>query len=100
MKNDLYWTYNLPLQVFPIRADKDDETSTVTGHNILNYSPRKSRCEETDLSELLENQTAEEYFEAAAAHLEHLASMFRKYAKGEIDHVYYADDGMDKSKLP
>lgn len=103
MKNSLYWAYNLPLQAFPIRKDSEDENSPVVDYRILNYMPRKERCQEFKLSEILDNepdQTQEEYFLAAAAHLENLANLFKKLAKNEIKHIYYPDEGMDKNNLP
>lgn len=102
MKNSTYWSYNLPLQAFPDRVDEDDEKSPITDYRVLNYMPRKEACRTMQLSELLEDsgQSKEEYFEAAAAHLEHLAQMFRKLAKGEIDTIYYHDEDMDKTQLP
>ena len=36
MKNELYWSYNLPLQVWPVRADPDDKASPFVDARILN----------------------------------------------------------------
>lgn len=100
MKNDLYWSYNLPMQMFPIHENEEDETTPVVDYDILNYMPRKSACTHLKLSEVLDEQTHEEFCEAAAAHLEHLAKLFRQMGKKEVEHIYYPDHGMDKSKLP
>jgi hypothetical protein len=95
-KNALYWSYNLPLQVWPRHEDCEDADSRVVGARILNYMPRKERCETVDLAELLGEQTREEYFETAALHLENLARLMRKAAADPSFAVYYADCGMDK----
>lgn len=100
MKNDLYWTYNLPMQMFPIHQDEEDSKSPVIDYSIVNYMPRKASCATFNLSEVLEDQTHEEFCEAAAAHLEHLAKLFRQIGRKEIEHIYYPDNGMDKSNLP
>lgn len=96
MKNSLYWAYNLPLQVSPIRKDDEDESSSIVGYRILNYMPRKERCEILDIEDVIGEQTQEEFFESAAQHFENLAKQFRKLAKKEIDTVYYHDEGMAK----
>jgi hypothetical protein len=98
MKNSLYWSYNLPLQAWPRREDDEDENSPIVGYRILNYMPRKERCESLEIEELLGEQTQEEFFEAAADHLENLAKLFRNLAKKEIDTIYYPDKGMEKGE--
>lgn len=100
MKNDLYWSYNMPLQMFPVYEHDEDDTSPVVDYSVINYMPRKAGCVEVKLSDLLNEQTHEEYCEAAAAHLEHLAKLFREMAKKEVKYIYYPDHGMDKSNLP
>lgn len=93
-KNKLYWAYNLPLQVWPRHRDPDDEDSPVIGWRVLNYMPRKERCEDLDLAEILGEQTREEFFESAARHLENLARLMREAAADTEKHVYYHDEGM------
>lgn len=95
-KNGLYWAYNLPLQVWPTRQDPDDDNSPIVGARVLNYMPRKVRCQECDLIELLGEQTREEFFESAALHLENLARLMREAAKDPAMQVYYPDNGMKK----
>lgn len=95
-KNNLYWELNLPLQVWPIREDREDENSPIIDHDILNYMPRRSRCDTIKLSELLGEQTHEEFFETAALHFENLAKLMREVAADPSKHVYYHDTGMDK----
>ncbi len=96
-KNQLYWAYNLPLQVWPKHADPNDEKSPIVGARVLNYMPRKERCDDCDLADLLGEQTREEFFESAALHLENLARLMREAAKDPALLVYYHDAGMPKS---
>lgn len=96
MKNKLYWAYNLPIQVWPQRQDPDDEASPVVGSQVLNYMPRKERCEMCDLEDLIGDQTREEYFESAARILENLARLMREAGKDETKLVYYPYEGLDE----
>lgn len=93
--NKLYWAYNLPLQVWPKHADPEDENSPVIGARVVNYMPRKERCCDLDLEEVLGEQTREEFFETAALHLENLGRLMRAAGKDPSAHVYYHDAGMD-----
>jgi len=95
VKNKLYWSYNLPLQVWPKHANPDDPESPVIGARVLNYMPRKERCESFDLEELLDEQTREEFFESTAQHLENLARLMREAGKDPAKTVYYHDAGME-----
>lgn len=92
MKNELYWEYNLPLQIWPTRDD-DKETSPefpATQWRVLNYMPRRERCETIDLDdETLGEQTREEFLETAAETLELLAKQMRAAAADPNLHVYY-----------
>lgn len=82
--NELYWTYNLPLQVSPAGDGH--------GEQILNYMPRKNRCEFIDLSEVLGEQTREEFYSTAADMLENLARLMRVAAADPSFMVYYHDE--------
>lgn len=96
-KNRLYWSFNLPLQVWPEHED-DDENKPIVGCRILNYMPRKERCVLLNLEEVLgEEQTREEFFEDAARHLENLARLFREAKNNPAATVYYHDEGMEDS---
>lgn len=90
-KNRLYWAYNLPLQVWPIHEDPENEKSPVIGTTILNYMPRKERCQNASFKELElpGEQTREEFFETAAQVLENLAVLMRKAGKDPNFTVYY-----------
>jgi hypothetical protein len=91
----LYWAFNLPLQVWPMHADPNDENSPVVGARILNYMPRRERCETMDLSELLVEQTRQEVFERAALVLENLARLMREAGADPTKQVYYPDEGLE-----
>ena len=80
MKNELYWSYNLPLQ---FNQDR-----------VLNYMPRKERVEWLELEEVLGEETRQEYFETAAKHFENLARLFREAANDPEAMIYYHDEGM------
>jgi len=94
MKNKHYWAYNLPLQVWP-RHESDDELAPVVDARLLTYMPRRERCEELLLSEVIGDQSREEFFEEAARHLENLARLMRVAAKDPKAAIYYHDEGMD-----
>ena len=96
MADKTYWTYNLPLQVWPKHEDPEDENTPVVGARILNYMPRKERCCELELEEVLEGETREEFFENAAMRLENLAKLMRKAGKDPAMCVYYHDEGMEE----
>ncbi|AYW60736.1 TPA: hypothetical protein P6M77_001511 [Pseudomonas aeruginosa] len=96
MKNSIYWAFNLPLQVWPIHKDEDDESSAITDFRILNYMPRKERICEVYLSEVIGEQSREEFLETAALHFENLARLFRSSKSDPGKHIYYHDDGMEK----
>ena len=87
MKNELYWSYNLPLQV---SRNEDGSTS------VLNYMPRKESLYGCELSDLIEDQTETEFFECAAVRLENLARLMRAYADGKTDLVCYPDEGLEQ----
>ena len=95
-KSRLYWAFNPPLKVWARRQDSEDENSRIVGAQVLNYMPRKERCEYCDLADLLGDQTREECFESAAVHLENLARLMREAAKDPARTVYYHDAGMQK----
>jgi hypothetical protein len=99
-KNSIYWSYNLPLQVWPVYEDPetvDFDSCPVVGTRILNYMPRKRRCEEIELSDVIGDQTREEFFETAAIHLENLARLMRTVKDDPRAHVYYHDSPKAKN---
>jgi hypothetical protein len=94
MSQPFYFIYNLPLQAWARHEDDEDESSPVTDWRILNYMPRKERCQNLNLSEVLDDLSKEQFCETAALVFENLARLWRALGKGEIDHVYYPDEGM------
>ena len=97
MSNELYWAYNLPLQVRPRHADPENDNSPVIGARVLNYMPRKERCCDIELEEVMGEQSREEFFESAALRLENLARLMREAGKNPSAHVYYHDAGMESA---
>jgi hypothetical protein len=88
MKNELYWSYNVPLQYYP---PENGSPGTV-----LNYSPRKNRVMEVEIDELLGEQTLSEFLNSAADHLENLAKEMRISANDPWKSVYFHDQNMIK----
>ena len=95
MSNNLYWSYNCPLQAWPEHQDDDMETGPIVETKILNYMPRKQSLNWLTLSDLLDTgETREQFFKKAALHLENLARQFREAANKPETLIYYHDDGM------
>ena len=91
MSNELYWSFNIPLQVWPKDSeDPDSETE------VLNYMPRKERVDRITLEDAMGDQTREEFFETAAIHFENMARLFREAKNDESKVIYYHDEGMGK----
>lgn len=90
MSNPGFWTYNLPLQVWP-----SDDAGNAT---ILNYMPRKKSVIHLDLSEVLNGMDRAEFFEQAALRLDNLARLMREAGKDPALTVYYPDEGMPDVK--
>ena len=88
-KDEIYWAYNLPLQMWPIREDPENEKSEIIEYNILNYMPRKSSCA------MMENEIDLEhiprYCRNTAKLLRNLANLFEALAEKKIDTIYYPD---------
>lgn len=91
-KNQIYWAYNLPLQVWPDDDGKDAR--------ILNYMPRKEGVINVRLSEVIGSQSRDEFFENAALRLENLARLMRACKDDSKLVVYYPDEGMDGATEP
>ena len=97
MKNSRYWSYNLPLQLWAEHNEDDaTEEGPVSGYRVLNYMPRRERCETLRLEELIGEQTREEFLEQTALTLENLARLFRAAKQDPNLTIYYPDEGMDK----
>lgn len=99
MKNSIYWAYNVPLQIWPEYEegkDSEDPDATVVDYRVVNYMARKEGIGDFMLSEVLDEQSREEFLESAALHLENLARQFREAIQDPKKYIYYADDGMKK----
>jgi hypothetical protein len=86
MKNSLYWSFNLPLQMLPYGDD----------YRILNYMPHRGSIAFLNMSDVLGDQTKEEFCEQAALTLENLARLFRQLHQNKVNLIYYPDEGMNK----
>lgn len=84
-----YFTYNLPLQVWPSESG---------GDRILNYMPRKETCRSLDLDECRGEQSRADFLNEAAMHLENLARLMRAAAADPTLNVYYHDEGFEDFK--
>lgn len=97
----LYFAYNVPLQIWINYKEDDDPGSGIdlSESNILNYMPRKERCEFLNLDEVFstsEDITAEdikEFAKVSALILRNLAArMERLDPLGKNHIVYYPND--------
>jgi hypothetical protein len=94
-----YWNYNLPLQLWPVYGDDEeepeDDKEEITDYRILNYMPRREGVFHLHLSELLgEGESREQYLEKAALVFENLARLFRAAKDDPNMIIYYPDEGM------
>jgi hypothetical protein len=78
---ELYWAYNLPLQIWR----QDDGT----WHIPANYMARKQRC--ASLDNHVSDADRPQFCRNAAAILRNLADLFDAAADGQLDHIYYPD---------
>lgn len=95
----LYFSYNVPLQVY-IEFNEDGKPESginIENSNILNYMPRKERCEFLTFGQVFENiehvtaQDVKDFMNVSALIPEHLAEQFKKLdpAKAPKPYVYY-----------
>ena len=86
------FNYNLPLQAW-----REEDGSI----RVLNYMPRRERCNNLDLSELKDDGIVEkDYFYGVSVNLINLAILFAEFAEGKRYHVYYHDEDLDKHFYP
>jgi len=76
----LFWAYNLPLQMW----------KTDGGHSVLNYMPRKERCQ--SLESPVSPEELPQFCKNTAIVLRNLADLFELLGEGKINHVYYPDE--------
>lgn len=79
--NGLFWAYNLPLQMWG--NDED-------GWRVLNYMPRKERCQYLESS--VTKEELPQFCKNTAMILRNLADLFETLGRGEIKLVYYPDE--------
>lgn len=83
--DSLYWAFNLPLQMW----DGDN------GWQVLNYMPRRERCEYLD--ERVPASELKPFCTKAASVLRNLADLFEALGDRKIDHVYYPDQLVEEA---
>ena len=98
---ETYFTYNVPLQIWIYWKDYENPKSGIDldQSNILNYMPRKERCEFMKLSEVFspsEDITVEivkDFLHVSSLVLKNLADQFTKvdFSSNEAPYVYYAN---------
>lgn len=96
---ETYFAYNVPLQIWIYWKDDENPKSGIDldQSNILNYMPRKERCEFMRLSEVFspsEDITVEivkDFLHVSSLILKNLADQFTSldFAKSEAPYVYY-----------
>ena len=95
----LYFSYNVPLQVY-VEFNEDGKPESgisIENSTILNYMPRKQRCELLKFWQVFENiehvtaQDVKDFMNVSALILEHLAEQFKKLdpAKDPEPCIYY-----------
>ena len=85
----LFFSYNLPLQLWPFSEDGIDKTT------LLVYMPRRESVAHLNLSDVIGDLTREEFLEQTALRLENLARLFRKAKEDKELTIYYPDEGME-----
>jgi len=88
--NFIYWSYNCPLQMWPVYVNPEDEKSEIIGWRILNYMPRKERCSSLE-EHIIKPDELKPYCDSAAKVLRNLVNLFEKLGNREIDLIYYPD---------
>jgi hypothetical protein len=94
-----YFAFNMPLQVWPVFAahprneENEGRENPVVDYRILNYMPRKERCTELHLSEVvnLSKISFADFFQIAADNLRHLADLFDEESGRPTNKIYYHD---------
>ena len=89
--DSIYWSYNCPLQMWPVTEDPEDENSKVLGWRVVNYMPRKESCSDMG-DELVSKDELKTYCNNASKVLRNLASLFDALAENRIDTIYYPDE--------
>lgn len=86
MDSKAFFTFNLPLQLWP---GKDWEDTT-----ILNYMPRRQTCVMLNVADVIGQCGRDDFLEQTALRLENLARLFRAAKDDPQMTVYYPDEGL------
>ena len=81
--NSLFWSYNLPLQMWP----NEDNT-----FSVVDYMPRKETVVRID--KRVTPSELPQFCQNTAVLLRHLANRFDALGRGEIDSIYYHDEDL------
>lgn len=87
-----FWGMNVPVQFWKRDDDPDYDEPT---YNVVNYMPRKAAC--CDLEPITQSELPA-FCQNSAAVLRNLADLIEALGRGEIDHVYYADQDLEEAK--
>ena len=94
---EIYFTYNLPIQIFLAYKEDGDPKSGIDPYKtgVWNYMPRKNKMDEETLADLftdpdsITNDDIKALMVVTAAILRNLGKEMLKLGEGKIDTVYY-----------
>ena len=94
---EIYFTYNLPIQIFLSFKEDGDPQSGIDPHKtcVWNYMPRKNRMDEQTLADLFTDPDSitkddiKDLMVVTAAILRNLGKEMLKLGEGKTDCVYY-----------
>ena len=94
---DIYFTYNLPIQILLSFKEDGDPQSGIDPYktSVWNYMPRKNRMDEQTLADLfidpdsITKDDIKDLMVVTAAILRNLGKEMLKLGEGKIDTVYY-----------
>lgn len=94
---EIYFTYNLPIQILLVYKKEDDPKSGIDPYEtcVWNYMPRKNRMNEQSLADLFSDPDSitkddvKDLMVVTAAILRNLSKKMLKLGEGKIDTVYY-----------
>ena len=81
----LFWNFNYPVQLL-----RDEDTKEVS---YIIYLPRKERCwDSLEDGETIPKEELDDFIDNSIAKFEKAIELFKKFKKGDIDHVVYWDE--------
>jgi len=94
---EIYFSYNLPIQIFLAYKKEDDPKSGIDPHKtyVWNYMPRKNRIDEETLANIFSDPDSltkddfNDFMIATSAILRNLSKEMLKLGEGKTDTVYY-----------